>query len=104
VLCGRRATVADHYPETRRSLVDRGIPDPDAWHWLRPRQLSAQAPPGFLPNLGGDTGSFQKLLHRGAPAFRVMVYGFVRGLESDRIVTVVFGDVDERFDHRGVAG
>jgi 5-methylcytosine-specific restriction protein A len=36
VLCGRPATVADHYPETRRSLVDRGVPNPDVWHRLRP--------------------------------------------------------------------
>ncbi len=34
-LCNRPATVADHHPETRRSLVDRGVPDPDAWHRLR---------------------------------------------------------------------
>lgn len=34
--CDGRATVADHYPETRRELVARGVPDPDAWHRLQP--------------------------------------------------------------------
>jgi len=34
--CHRRASVADHYPRTRRELVDAGVTDPDAWHRLRP--------------------------------------------------------------------
>ncbi len=36
VLCGRTAVVVDHFPESRRSLVARGVADPDAWHRLRP--------------------------------------------------------------------
>lgn len=36
VLCGALANVPDHWPETRQSLVDRGVEDPDAWHRLRP--------------------------------------------------------------------
>jgi 5-methylcytosine-specific restriction protein A len=34
-LCPRQATVADHYPESRRELVAAGVPDPDADHRLR---------------------------------------------------------------------
>jgi 5-methylcytosine-specific restriction protein A len=36
VLCSKTATVADHFPESRRSLVARGVSDPDAWSRLRP--------------------------------------------------------------------
>jgi 5-methylcytosine-specific restriction protein A len=35
VLCGRFATVADHYPRSRRQLVAAGVRDPDADHLLR---------------------------------------------------------------------
>lgn len=40
VLCeadGRHepAKVADHYPKSRRQLLDAGIRHPDAWRWLR---------------------------------------------------------------------
>lgn len=35
-LCGRLAQVPDHYPISRRQLVADGVPDPDAWHRLRP--------------------------------------------------------------------
>lgn len=35
-LCGRRARVADHWPKSRRELVQAGVPDPDGWHRLRP--------------------------------------------------------------------
>jgi 5-methylcytosine-specific restriction protein A len=35
VLCGELANVPDHHPETRRSLVARGVKDPDAFHRLR---------------------------------------------------------------------
>lgn len=34
--CTGRATVADHYPVSRRQLVTQGVRDPDAWHRLRP--------------------------------------------------------------------
>lgn len=37
VLCGELANVPDHWPETRRSLVARGVPDPD--HFARLRAL-----------------------------------------------------------------
>src|ERR1044072_9606662 len=30
------ATIADHYPTSRRDLVAQGVRDPDAWHRLRP--------------------------------------------------------------------
>src|SRR5262245_52775334 len=30
------ATVADHYPTSRRDLVAQGVRNPDAWHRLRP--------------------------------------------------------------------
>lgn len=36
VLCSKPATVADHFPDSRRSLVARGVSDPDAWSRLRP--------------------------------------------------------------------
>lgn len=35
-LCGRAATVPDHYPRSRRELVAAGVPDPDADEHLRP--------------------------------------------------------------------
>ena len=35
-LCGRLATIADHYPIARRQLVATGDPAPDADHHLRP--------------------------------------------------------------------
>lgn len=35
VLDGAIATVADHYPDSRRDLVTRGVPNPDADHRLR---------------------------------------------------------------------
>jgi 5-methylcytosine-specific restriction protein A len=36
VLDGAIATVADHWPESRRELLARGVSDPDADHRLRP--------------------------------------------------------------------
>lgn len=36
LLCGRMASVADHFPLSRRQLVERGVSDPDAAHRLRP--------------------------------------------------------------------
>lgn len=42
-LCGALAEVPDHYPETRASLVARGVPDPDAFHRMRPLCLSCHA-------------------------------------------------------------
>lgn len=36
VLCGRMATVADHYPTSRRQLIRDQVPDPDADHRIRP--------------------------------------------------------------------
>jgi 5-methylcytosine-specific restriction protein A len=36
VLCSKTVTVADHFPESRRGLVARGVSDPDAWSRLRP--------------------------------------------------------------------
>lgn len=36
-LCQARATdVPDHWPASRKDLVAAGVPDPDAWHRLRP--------------------------------------------------------------------
>jgi 5-methylcytosine-specific restriction protein A len=35
-LCGMPSTVADHYPVSRRDLVDQGVTDPDASEHLRP--------------------------------------------------------------------
>lgn len=35
-LCGRPAQVPDHHPETRKELVAKGDPDPDADRHLRP--------------------------------------------------------------------
>ncbi|QXV57344.1 HNH endonuclease [Amycolatopsis sp. TNS106] len=60
VQCRQPATVADHYPETRRSLVARGVPDPDAWHRLRPlcktchdRHTALTSPGGWNARLAG---------------------------------------------------
>lgn len=36
VLCGRPATVPDHYPLSRAELVRQGVADPDADRYLRP--------------------------------------------------------------------
>jgi 5-methylcytosine-specific restriction enzyme A len=36
VLCSKTATVADHFPESRRALVAKGVNDPDAFSRLRP--------------------------------------------------------------------
>ncbi|GHF37143.1 hypothetical protein GCM10010359_44730 [Streptomyces morookaense] len=36
LLCGRTATVADHFPLSRRELVTQGVADPDAFSRLRP--------------------------------------------------------------------
>jgi 5-methylcytosine-specific restriction enzyme A len=36
VLCGRAATVPDHYPRSRRQLVAARVADPDADEHLRP--------------------------------------------------------------------
>lgn len=33
--CYEQATVADHYPNSRRELVEAGIPDPDNTRYLR---------------------------------------------------------------------
>lgn len=48
VLCLERgltvkATVADHYPETRKELLARGVDDPDASGYLRPLCASDHA-------------------------------------------------------------
>lgn len=36
LLCGRMATVADHFPLSRRELVAQGFAEPDAFNRLRP--------------------------------------------------------------------
>lgn len=36
VRCGARARIADHHPVSRRELLRQRVPDPDAWHRLRP--------------------------------------------------------------------
>lgn len=35
-LCQAKATVADHYPVSKRDLLAQGVTDPDADHRLRP--------------------------------------------------------------------
>lgn len=54
VACGGVATVADHHPLSRRELLARGVPDPDADHRLRPlcetdhnRSTAASQPGGW---------------------------------------------------------
>lgn len=54
VLCGATAVVADHHPESRRSLVARGVADPDAPSRLRSlctlchnRETAANQPGGW---------------------------------------------------------
>lgn len=42
-LCKALAEVPDHWPETRATLVARGVTDPDAPHRLRPLCLSCHA-------------------------------------------------------------
>ena len=34
--CTVVATVPDHWPDSRKDLIARGVPDPDAFHRLRP--------------------------------------------------------------------
>ena len=53
-LCPAPATVADHYPVSRRDLVAQGVPDPDADHRLRPlcaschgKETAAHQPGGW---------------------------------------------------------
>jgi 5-methylcytosine-specific restriction protein A len=41
--CGWLADTADHYPLTRRELVARGAPDPDALPRLRPMHHACHA-------------------------------------------------------------
>jgi 5-methylcytosine-specific restriction protein A len=36
VLCGATATVADHWPHSRKQLLASGVEDPDAIEYLRP--------------------------------------------------------------------
>lgn len=36
VLCGALASVPDHWPLTRKSLIEAGVLDPDGFHRLRP--------------------------------------------------------------------
>lgn len=54
VLCPAQASVADHYPTSRRDLIARGVRDPDADHRLRPlcatchgRETAAHQPGGW---------------------------------------------------------
>ncbi|SDJ07672.1 5-methylcytosine-specific restriction enzyme A [Frankineae bacterium MT45] len=35
-LCGKLAMVPDHWPLTRRQLIEQGVPNPDAFERLRP--------------------------------------------------------------------
>lgn len=59
--CGAPATVADHAPTSRRDLVAKGDPDPDAAHHLQPRCASCHGrrtvrddgalPPGAAPRM-----------------------------------------------------
>lgn len=53
-LCPATATVADHWPRSRRDLVAAGVPDPDADQHLRPlcapchsRQTAQHQPGGW---------------------------------------------------------
>lgn len=41
--CHNPATVADHDPVSRRDLVTRHDPNPDAWHHLQPRCASCHS-------------------------------------------------------------
>jgi 5-methylcytosine-specific restriction protein A len=54
VLCGRLANVADHWPLSRRELIARGEPKPDAPKHLRPlcvpchnKETAKNQPGGF---------------------------------------------------------
>ncbi|HJQ00092.1 MAG TPA: hypothetical protein VJ851_00700 [Jatrophihabitans sp.] len=42
-LCGALAEVPDHYPETRKELLARGVRNPDEPKYLRPLCLSCHA-------------------------------------------------------------
>lgn len=50
--CGAPATVPDHDPYERRELIAMGVPDPDAFEYLKPRCIpchnkrTARATPG----------------------------------------------------------
>lgn len=53
-LCGAPAQVADHYPESRKELIARGVTDPDADRYLRPlcipchnKETAKRQPGGF---------------------------------------------------------
>ena len=53
-LCGAPSTVADHWPDSRRQLLRRGVTDPDSDHRLRPlcatchgRETVRRQPGGF---------------------------------------------------------
>lgn len=54
-LCARQATVADHWPVSRRDLVAQGVADPDSHRNLRPlckachdRETARLQPGGFI--------------------------------------------------------
>jgi 5-methylcytosine-specific restriction protein A len=42
-ICSALAEVPDHWPVTRKQLIERGVPDPDAAHRLRPLCLACHA-------------------------------------------------------------
>jgi len=54
LLCGKMATVPDHWPIDRKQLLAMGVPDPDADEYLRPlcapchnRQTAVHQPGGW---------------------------------------------------------
>ncbi|MET7298707.1 hypothetical protein [Embleya sp. NPDC005575] len=54
MLCAQPAVVADHFPLSRRQLIDQGATDPDAPERLRPlcvrchnRETARHQPRGF---------------------------------------------------------
>ncbi len=59
--CNGLATVADHDPITRRELVERGDPAPDAWHHLVPRSAACHGRKTALYD--GGWGNTPKVRH-----------------------------------------
>ena len=52
-LCPSTATVADHYPVSRRELVAQGVADPDTDHRLRPLCASCHGKETAVHQPGG---------------------------------------------------
>lgn len=64
LLCTGPATVADHHPLSRRQLRAQAVPDPDAWHRLRPLCTSCHNGETAVHQPGGRAAANVKPVRR----------------------------------------